>query len=82
MYRDLFVYILVLYVRLHTDFGVQSQYSREQLMLPSYYNCFNFVVRLEGVFSRYELCDMHLIYGEAMCVAREAVRLYQLIIRT
>ena len=44
-YRDLFVYILVLYVRLHTDFGVQSQYKREQLKLPSYYNCFNFVVR-------------------------------------
>ena len=30
-YRDLFVYILVLYVHLHSDFGVQSQYNSEQL---------------------------------------------------
>ena len=44
-YCDLFVYILVLYVRLHSDFEVQSQYNSEQLMLPSYYNCLNFVVR-------------------------------------
>ena len=44
-YRELFVYILVLYVRLHSDFGVQRQYNREQLMLPSYYYCLNFVVR-------------------------------------
>ena len=40
-YRDLFVYILVLYVRLHSDFGVQSQYNREQLLLPSYYYCYH-----------------------------------------
>ena len=45
-YRDLFIYILVLYVHLHSNFGLQSQYNSEQLMFPSYYNCFlNFVVR-------------------------------------
>ena len=44
-YRDLFIYILVLYVRHHSDCGVQRQYNSEQLMLPSYYNCLNFVVR-------------------------------------
>ena len=44
-YRDLFVYILVLYLRLHSDFGIQSQYNSEQLMLPSHYKCLNFVVK-------------------------------------
>ena len=35
-YRDLFFYILVLYVRLQSDFGVQSQYNREQLINASF----------------------------------------------
>ena len=62
---------------MHSEFGVQSQYNSEQLMLPSYYNCLNFVVRYgRCIFKIYELCDVHLIYGEARCVAMEAARLY------
>ena len=46
-YRDLFVYILVLYVRLHSDLGVQSHYNSEQLILPSYYQVQLFKLRRE-----------------------------------
>ena len=76
-YRDLLVYILVLYVRLHIDFCVQSQYNSEQLMLPSYYNRLNFVVRYGRCIFKIRVMRYAFNLWRTRCVARQAVRLYQ-----